>query len=226
MKKYVIELLTYNILNLRIMCEHNHKICHNIRIKLGHNENIGIGFLVCREENGELTIMLGRQQSGQNAGKYDICMGKLESTDKNCFFETLKRIARQEFKLTFNSPKEMFNVFVTPNTKRIRFVILDGMLIFIGMYQRYQFSFTQLQNVVRSCANNANLLSCDRNIDDLMMLKINPQFSFLKQLKNFEQGFCTRHDGTVLKISPFAKKCSLGGLFVLQVEGLFRNHAK
>lgn len=208
------------------MCDHNHKLCHNIRIKLGHNENIGIGFLVCREENGELTIMLGRRQSGQNAGKYDICMGKQESIDKNCFFETLKRIARQEFKIIFNSPKEMLYIFMTSDLKRIRIFILDGILIFVGLYHRYQFSFTQLQSVVKSYANNANLLPCNRNIDDLMMLKINPQFSFLRQLENFEQGFCTRNDGTVLKISSFAKKCSMGGLFVLQVEGLFRNHAK
>lgn len=208
------------------MCVYNHNICIEIRSKINPNrKNIGVGFLVCREENGALVIMLGREVAGPYAKLYNMCAGGQENVDRKCFLETLKREARQEFKLIFNNWNEMNNILKGPDSK-IRYFMLNGTPIFVGVYPRNHFSFLQLQAQVRSCVYQYNLPWSDREMDDLMMLKTNPQISFTQQVNEYANGQRIRFDGENLKISHFARSCAIHGLNLLQQEGLFINHAR
>lgn len=218
------------------MCRYN--ICKEIRRQralLGYNKFGGVGMLICRNENGKLVILLGKEKHGAYSGLYNICAGKCES---ECVLDNAIRELEEEFKIRLTW--ELFDKYFK-NSNGIRWFMHNGTPIFVGVFGRHDFKYTALQQQVQQDSNNYRLPDCCREMSDLVMLKTDPNLSFKQQVLDAEQNGINKKKITSIisfgkqvlveeidetKISSFARACMLTGFNYLQQEGCFRNHAR
>lgn len=121
------------------MC--NHEVCQFIVEKREEKElppDCGVGVLPVVDYNrkGRMAAMLAKERFGDWASQFNVCFGCMESTDCGCVIKAMLRVLSEKLKIRLNSA-ELMKHFVTPFNNNFRFVLKNGIAIFVGDFQGY-----------------------------------------------------------------------------------------
>jgi 8-oxo-dGTP pyrophosphatase MutT (NUDIX family) len=76
-------------------------------------------------------ILLGRERSGQYAGEYNLCGGKMDYSDGGCVIKAIIREIMEEFKMDVRD-KQVFDSYFRGSNGFIRCFTKGPSLIFVG----------------------------------------------------------------------------------------------
>lgn len=171
-----------------------HRTCANIhkrRRKAGYYRRAGVGIVYLTEFQGQCVIGLGYERFGQYQYTYNICAGKMEPVDNDCFLNTVIRELKEEFKISLSYASHdpnsySFDRIFKSSSGQIRYFLHNGTPIFIGLFPDYR-PYIQFQ--MTADISNPSLSSSH------------------KEMSHFEYFNCQTlltPRGTSLPISPFA----------------------
>lgn len=146
-------------------CKHN--TCKFFR---NQNCNKGVASLILNNYNGKgFVALLGKELHGSYAGKYNLCSGRLDPNDKDCWIKAAKRELREEFKI--NLDYKNFDKIFKDSNGIIRYIIHNRTPIFIGVVSGL--SRKPLNTQINMDLSNSYLNHCYKEISEVDWFDLN-----------------------------------------------------
>lgn len=183
------------------MC--NHIECKDIRqyrLSLNKKELGGIGILfLVNYYQKQLVVGLGLESHGKYKRTYNLCSGKLEKEDNNCYLKACERELFEEFKIYLSLSNGDFNKIFKNNNENIRYFMHYETPIFIGIFDGY--SRTPIKNKIQEHLNNSTLNHKFKEIIDFEYFDYNTQ----KQINGYEYPISSFASAVIKKSCKYIK---------------------
>jgi len=140
--------------NFHKMC--NHQICKHF-VESGIGKGIAILPLLyySSKTNKFWAGLLGKEKYGKYAGQMNLCAGKMEKEDSNCWLATASRELYEEFKIHL-SISQFQGIFT-------KWILIGRTPVFFGEFKGLR--KTPLNNAIQSANSNPLLPHCHKEME-------------------------------------------------------------
>ena len=146
------------------MCKH--ETCANLDRQ---NAGKGIAVVVLYSYLQYPTALLGLERSGPYAGKLNLCAGKMEQQDNNCWLQTLVRELKEEFKIHLKFGPE-FDAIFRGSDGRLR-VFMEGRTpVFVGVFPNI--SRRKLNPLIAAANSNPMLPASQKEMAKVELVRL------------------------------------------------------
>lgn len=112
------------------MC--NHKTCENLRKLNAAQAAAVIPLVYYNGKHGSYWAMyVGNELGGQYAGKYNLCAGKFEPSDQNCWIKCAMRELKEEYKIDLDNAS--FDALFRGSNGKIRVIMHNRTPVFVAV---------------------------------------------------------------------------------------------
>lgn len=164
------------------MCEH--KTCQEIsKLRAGKRGDggIGVAYIINYQEKGDYAILLGKERNGKYTNQYNLCAGKMNSSDNKCYINTAKRETKEEFKMCIDDCETFDSIFRSPVSNEIRLITFNEAPILVGVLKNVELD--KIKQSMMNSIEDESLSYCYKEMSDLELF-------WLKNLEQIEGKDC------------------------------------
>lgn len=114
---------------------------------------------------------LGQETSGSYAGQFNLCSGKLEPVDDNCFLKGAIRELLEEFKIQTSFADGSFDALFKGSNGHIRYIIHNRTPILIGVLPA-GFSRKPIKQAMHAAITDPQLPHYQREMSDFEYVRL------------------------------------------------------